>query len=142
MGQAVIDASFALASVLPDEQAGRVWQQLLSAFRGGEVDLAAPSVWEYEVANALRLSVARGRLTEQRASVALRSLLGLGVTLWEFAPIADRTWDLALEYDLTVYDAAYLALAEEHGCPLYTGDKRLAEAARRVGLMGDLAEGD
>ena len=142
MAQVVIDASFALASVLPDERAGRVWHQLLSGFRGGEVDLTAPSVWEYEVANALRLSVARGRLTEQWAGMALRSLLGLGVALWEFAPIAGRAWDLALEHQLTVHDAAYLALAQRQRCYLYTGDKRLGDAARHLGLLADLGEAD
>jgi len=142
MGQTVSDARFALSCVVPDEQASPEARRLLLAFHRREVDLAAPSLWEYEIANALRVSVARRRLTQQEASRALRWLLDLGISLREFAPIADRTWDLALEHQLTVYDAAYLALAEEHGCPLYTGDKRLAEAARRVGIRGDLAEGD
>jgi len=142
MDPAVIDASFALAWVLPDEQAAPLAQRLLSAFDAGEVDLAAPSLWEYEVANALRASVARRRVTQQRASEALRSLLYSGISLHEFGPIADRAWNLALEHDLTVYDAAYLALAEERHCALHTRDRALAEAARKLGLPQGLGERD
>ena len=136
----MIDASLALSWVAPDEQASPDVRGILAALHNGEVRLLAPSLWEYEVANALRIGVARRRLAEEEASKALRWLLELGISLHGFHAIAHRAFELALEHDLTVYDAAYLALAEHQGCPLYTGDKRLAEVARRVGLMADLGE--
>ena len=40
-------------------------------------------------------------------------------------------WALALEYELTGYDAAYLWLAAELRAPLMTFDTRLGSAARR-----------
>ena len=39
-------------------------------------------------------------------------------------------WRLALRYDLSAYDAAYLWLAAELGAPLATFDERLGNAAR------------
>jgi predicted nucleic acid-binding protein len=41
---------------------------------------------------------------------------------------------LALEYELSVYDAAYLELAQRRGLGLATLDKRLHSAALRAGI--------
>jgi predicted nucleic acid-binding protein len=41
-------------------------------------------------------------------------------------------WRLALEYDLSAYDAAYLWLASELRAPLATFDARLGTAARKL----------
>ncbi|WP_019877466.1 type II toxin-antitoxin system VapC family toxin [Sporichthya polymorpha] len=42
-------------------------------------------------------------------------------------PFVHRAWEL--RHTLTVYDAAYVALAESLGCELLTCDRKLASAA-------------
>jgi predicted nucleic acid-binding protein len=41
-------------------------------------------------------------------------------------------WRLAIKYELSAYDAAYLWLAAEAGAPLATFDERLGNAARQL----------
>lgn len=54
---------------------------------------------------------------------ALQHLLQAQLVLVPFSPeLAALACDLALEYDLTIYDALYLALAKQHDCELITAD--------------------
>jgi predicted nucleic acid-binding protein len=132
--RAVVDASVSLSWVLPDEAAGVEATGLLLAFQAGQVELLAPSLWEYEVANALRMGVKRGRLTEEQGASAAHGLLSLGLTLSHLGETLSRAWELAQQYRLSIYDASYLALAESSSCPLVTADSRLLEAAEACGL--------
>jgi predicted nucleic acid-binding protein len=45
--------------------------------------------------------------------------------------LVERAW--AMRDALSAYDAAYVALAELLGCPLLTGDARLAKGAAHAG---------
>lgn len=47
--------------------------------------------------------------------------------LFPYAPLADRCWQLRA--NVTAYDAAYVALAEQLDVRLATLDSRLADAA-------------
>lgn len=74
MRRVVLDASAALALVLPDEgELPASWSDVLAE---GEIDV--PSVWHYEVANALAVGTRRGRLTAAEAGLAANLLDSLG----------------------------------------------------------------
>ena len=49
-------------------------------------------------------------------------------------PAEGSVLDLARRYDLTVYDAAYLELASRRNLRLATADRKLAQAASRIGV--------
>ena len=51
----------------------------------------------------------------------------MSMCLSMFEEFAERVW--ALRSNLTSYDAWYVALAEETGCPLLTLDRRLSRAS-------------
>jgi predicted nucleic acid-binding protein len=140
MQLAVVDASVALAWVIPEEKTGPQAVQLLLSYQGNQVRLLAPSLWEYEVANALKVGVLRKRLSPEEGKEALNSLLGLGIALTDFSEVADTAWELALAQGLSIYDAAYLALAQHRNCRLYTADKRLLEAGKTAGLTEWIGE--
>jgi predicted nucleic acid-binding protein len=80
------------------------------------------------VTSALRKLVADRRISDRGAGQAVRKLAALPLRLHPHTPLLPRIWEL--RSDLTVYDAAYVALAEALGLPLITLDKRLSGAPR------------
>lgn len=88
--------------------------------------LAAPHHMPIESANILRRAALAGHLSSDTASLAHGDLLALRIDLFSFAPLADRCWQL--RENVTTYDAAYVALAEQLDAPLATLDLRLAAA--------------
>ncbi|MCY4517023.1 MAG: type II toxin-antitoxin system VapC family toxin [Acidimicrobiaceae bacterium] len=119
---AVIDSSV-LVTVLTD--AGSVGRWATAQLT--QTPLAAPSMVMAEVANVLRRLESGPKLSRSEATVSLRSLRRLDIELYPFAPLADRVWEL--RFNLTAYDAWYVALAESLGWPLVTLDRKMAGAS-------------
>jgi len=89
----------------------------------GKLDLEAPSLLYYEVANALRYNPRFG-IEEVRSAV--RALEDLAITIYDFkGELASRAVELAYRFGITVYDAAYVALAAIRNATLYTADKEV-----------------
>lgn len=94
---------------------------LLEASARDEIALAAPASLTLELANALRYS----KHTEENVLAALEQLDLPHVQQFEATP--KRLHAAALlsyRHSVTVYDALFLALAEELDCPLYTSDRK------------------
>lgn len=117
----VIDASV-LANVVADDGVdGRIAR---AALRGEE--LAAPDLVDVETVSVLRKRWMADDLTERRFRGAVDDLADLAVTRYPTLPLMRRAFEL--RSNVTPYDAAYIGLAEVLGCPLLTGDARLASA--------------
>lgn len=129
----VVDCSVAMAWAFQDEQSSTADDAMFYAQRDGA---AAPPLWWWELSNTIRTATRRGRCS---AAEALKLLAN---PVWDCVKIdglpnavaMQATINLALQYQLTVYDAAYLDLAIRLNCPLATLDKQLARAAREAGL--------
>lgn len=133
----VADASVAVSWVLSDEdqEVSAASGRLLLASQRGEIGLLVPVLWYYEVLNALRTAVARGRIPRQQGEEAFGTLLELNVGVASFPKNVQRTWGLALDNGISAYDAAYLALAEDNGCECYSADRRLVQRAAGTGFV-------
>ena len=114
------------ASVVTEAVAGSSKRNLEVMGRIAGVAALAPHVLDLEVASALRALLRRGELAEPLARSGLRHLAVLPVTRVPHEPLLSRCWEL--RHNLTVYDAAYVALAETTGATLLTSDQRLARA--------------
>ncbi|MFA7444191.1 MAG: type II toxin-antitoxin system VapC family toxin [Lysobacteraceae bacterium] len=94
----------------------------------------APVLLRLEYANVLRTACKRGRMTAGQAQEAISQLEALPVEYDNQTPDARQLLALALRYDLSSYDAAYLDLALHRQLPIATQDVELAEAARICGV--------
>ena len=125
----VLDCSYTLAMVMPDETRPRRREEVIDA------RLFAPTIWPVEVANALRNGLRRGRLVEAEVQAVCAQVEAFAVETSATPDVGVRQRYLAAHaHDLTAYDAAYLDLALQRHCALATLDHQLAEAARRVGV--------
>lgn len=100
-----------------------------------------PGLWKLEVANILEMSVRRGRHDAAFRDATLADLTLLPISLDQET---DRqawgaTAQLASRHRLTLYDAAYLELAQRRALPLATLDRELRSAAsdEGVALLGE-----
>lgn len=118
----VVDASV-LAVALGDDGADG------SSARGAVADevLAAPELVDLEVLSVWRRQVAAGEMTARRAALAVSDLAALPLRRMSHRLVLQRCWEL--RHTVTVYDAAYVALAEALAIPLLTADARLSRAA-------------
>ena len=130
----VVDTSVAVGWVHP-AQATKETDAMYDSLGEGVV-IEVPALWPLEVANALLVLVRRGRMTERDRDAALgwlrqmparidQEMAGLGFT---------KLPELASEHNLSVYDAAYLELAQRRRLTLGCKDGPLREAAKRAGV--------
>lgn len=114
------------ASVLVDALTHRDLRELRRELSG--LTLHAPVLVDFEVVSALRGLVLGRHLSEARGTDALGDFSALAVRRHARTPgMLVDLW--ALKGHLTAYDAAYVALAQRLGIPLWTRDTRLARAS-------------
>jgi len=126
----VVDASVALKWQFKDEHETEAAMDLLADFVQGEVELLTPTLFAYEIANAVHIAVSRERITVKDGMGAIKDLLSLGIKRISFDNLVENAFTLAGSYKQPVYDCSYLALAEQEHCSLYTADQRFFNALK------------
>ena len=94
----------------------------------------APPLLQREYTNVLRTACKRGRLLAQQARAVVDQIQALPIEFDPQPPAPSTVLSLALRFDLTTYDAAYLELALREQLPIATQDEALAEAAWAAGV--------
>ena len=126
----VLDASITACWAFQDEDhpdAGLAFHRMRSE------EAVVPCLWWFEVRNILVVNERRRRIAEPDTAAFLLNLSGLRVRL-DRLPEGDAVLRLARTHRLSVYDAAYLELAQREGLPLATLDTDLRRAAAEAGI--------
>jgi predicted nucleic acid-binding protein len=118
----VLDASAVVDWLLQTPAGQRVEQRIYAR----NDTLHTVHLLDVEFAQVLRRLLREGTLARKRAEEAMEDLIAVRVT--RYAPVAllPRIWQL--RQNLSAYDAAYVALAEELKAPLITRDQKIAAA--------------
>lgn len=118
----VVDASVLATALGDDSDDGDLARDTLR----GRDRLVAPELVDLEVASVWRRAALAGDLGRRRAALALQDLDRLPLERVPHRTLLPRVWELRAT--VTVYDAAYVALAEALGAPVLTADLRLSRA--------------
>ena len=129
----VLDSSATLAWIYSDETTEPIRRLFDAVAEDGAV---VPALWRLEVANSLTVAVRRGRIDVNFRRAALADLALLDITSDDRTDIHawGETLNVADRFQLTVYDAAYLELAQRRNLALATLDGELRTAAEALGL--------
>jgi len=122
-----------LAWIYDDEGTGATDRVLdLVVQRGAWV----PAIWHLEVGNALQQGVRRRRIDGMMRDVALAQLANLNIQIDSETSVQAwaATTAVADRFALTLYDAAYLELAQRRSLPLASLDRDLRAASDTVGI--------
>jgi len=129
----VLDSSATLAWIYSDETTDPIRRLFDAVADDGAV---APALWRLEIANSLTVAVRRGRIDANFRRAVLSDLALLDITADDHTDVHawGETLSVADRFQLTVYDAAYLELAQRRNLPLATLDRELRVAAKSLGL--------
>lgn len=130
----VLDSSATLAWIYQDE-VNDVTKQIFERVANS---LAwVPAIWRLEVANGLQTGVRRGRIDAAYRNLALGDLALLDISIDQDTD--KYAWSITLHladrFRLTLYDAAYLELAQRRSLPLASLDEKLRAAARGLDVL-------
>jgi predicted nucleic acid-binding protein len=108
----------------------------LALERLSEDEAYVPGLWPYEVGNALLVAERRGRIRQGDVEVLIRELekFPIRIVAQPGRRILHEAREIAIRFDLSVYDASYLHLALERKLSLATLDGKLTKAALEAGV--------
>jgi len=116
----VIDASVGVKWLL-DEPQSDLAERLLA----GATALIAPELFAIEVSSVLTKRLRRGSMEDRLvdyAALQLREIVASSVSMEPVAHLLGRMIAISRQLNHSLYDCAYLALAEERLAPLVTAD--------------------
>lgn len=131
----VVDASALVKLVLEEEHSEEFGKYFYTAALSEKI--FSPDFALAEAFNAIWKHVKLLRdLGEPEGVKASRDLLEIWekLNIYSFSRLSSQALEEALKTGLTVYDAAYLVLAEKLNAKLATFDGRLRKAAREAGV--------
>lgn len=136
MEQVVIDTNVIVKLFLKEEYSDFALK-LKDSYLAGKTDIVVNSLMKYEFINVLKYK----KFSSAEIKLALQAIADYDFQIEEFSdPIADLTSDLAVKYNISSYDASYVALASSLGYTLYTSDTKLINKISNLKFVKHIKE--
>ena len=123
----IVDASVVAKWFLADEEDASLALEIKQDFLQQKISISAPLFILYEVNNLLNSAARSVRIDERVAKEAYEGFLDLNFLVYSSKNLLKATLAVALGYNISSYDASYVALSEYLEVPLFTADKKLLE---------------
>ena len=118
-----------------------LWEQALElrqAYLDGHLFIHVPDLLIYEIANVLRH---KSDMNQTKVQQVLQSLFDMRIGIEHIGPEAIlRAVEIAYSYGVTVYDAAFVVLAEQLEADFITVDEELVQRLRDIPYVYHLAD--
>ena len=125
----VLDASVIIKWFTQEEKREQAIE-LREKYINGEIEIVVPDIILYEISNALRFNP---NFQEKDIKEAIQSLFDIEIEIIVPIPeILQKSADVAYSKNITIYDAAYIALAQLIDFDFVTADEKLYEKIKDI----------
>jgi predicted nucleic acid-binding protein len=137
-GHVVLDTSVVIKWFRRYEELREQALELRQAYLDGHLLIHVPDLLIYEIANVLRY---KPDMNQGKVQQVLQSLFDMGIVINRIGPkVIGRAVEIAYSYDVTVYDAAFVALAKRLEADFITADEKLIQKLHNVPYVHHLAD--
>lgn len=129
----VIDASLMIGWLIEEPEANRA-RHVYEAL--DEIPIVVPDHWPVEIGNALYVNIRRKRVQSESLDFVQSRFNTLAIVIDAPVPTSEMAeiTRVAVELELTVYDALYVRLAQNRDMTLATLDSAMRRAARQLNI--------
>ena len=120
----ILDSSVIAKWFFPEEDSD-IALGIKERFASGKLSITIPVLLYYEINNILRTGAKFARINSNDILKTYQSFLNLNFIAYSTADLLVKTLEIALKYDISSYDASYIALAEHLQIPFLTADQKL-----------------
>ena len=139
LARVVLDSSVVIKWFREGEASRDKALELRQAYLDGHLSILFPDLLIYEIANVLRY---KPDLSREQVRLAVQSLFDMGIDIVGITTqVIGQSIELAYDYEVTVYDASFIALAMESDAHFVTADERLfrkVSMLEHVHFLGDV----
>lgn len=139
-GNVVLDTSvvFKFFRIVEDEEYVAEALEIQQEYLEGLFKVIVPELQIYEIGNIIRY---RTNLTDKEFDDVIECYFSWGFTIYPFTiELAKISYKIAIENNVSFYDAAFISVAKENNCTFLTADRKLFKKIRNIDKIKFIGE--